>query len=117
MMKKLPQEVVDSIARYVRELTLMQSKSTFTFKSYAKLSRSWKEAVDSMTFADLYISSNDLDRLQMIVTRKRSSFIRSIDFSVALPGIPDDTDPDSVAVLRNEFIAKASHELLTILSA
>lgn len=122
-MNRLPQEVLDSIVHYVRKhdnhgyTPSVQSASASIFKSYATLSRTWKEAVESMTLAKLHVSSNDLGRLQMILTPKRRSSIRAIDFRVALPGVPGDTYPDRVAVFRNECITKASHDLLTILAA
>jgi hypothetical protein len=98
-MDSLPQELINRIAyyseRYVNKsregipAPLQHSPfrtSGSKFPPLATLSRKWKEAIETITYARLrWVRSDEFDRFQAIMTGNRCQFLRYLDYQVVLP--------------------------------
>jgi hypothetical protein len=101
-MQNIPQEIVDKIIEYVARL---EGRSQWTFDgwkhmtiyaprphfaSYATVCRTWKEAVEQVSFSELTINSKDFESFQAIVTGKRRALVKKLSFTVSIPDCPED---------------------------
>lgn len=66
-------------------LTERNSGNLSALPSYATISKQWKEAVEFITFHRLHVRSEDLNRLQTIVTHNRCKYARKLSYQILLP--------------------------------
>lgn len=57
----------------------------FKISSYATVSRSWKEAVEVLTYRTLTIRSNEIRQFRAIVTNNRRRYVKELSYKALLP--------------------------------
>lgn len=89
-MESLPQEVVNNIVAFLPDKS---GGATFSFASFATVSRAWQNAVESRTFRRLRVKHSDLMMLDAATrsqSRSRFLWLRELSFQVALPTYSDE---------------------------
>ncbi|ORY14651.1 hypothetical protein BCR34DRAFT_479142 [Clohesyomyces aquaticus] len=124
-METLPQEIVHRIASFVErregeDQAFYHERKTLpaNLPPLSVVSQSWKEAIESVTFRTLHITSTDLHDLRTIVSGARREKVRRICFTPVLPTYSDDecgrheTIGDQIA--NNESFSLSLKQLFNI---
>jgi hypothetical protein len=130
-MEKLPQELINRIVWFAERYpgqekwrpALGQSFEPngppSQFPRLAILNRTWKEAVETITFRHLGVRSSDLETLQSITTGNRRKHLAWISFTVELPTYSEEAYAHRESRLEqhanNEAFTKSICELFAIL--
>jgi hypothetical protein len=91
------------------------------YPPYATLSRSWKAAIEIITFHDLDIKSTELDTFKAIVTGNRRKYLTELKFSVVLPEYAEEAyrrvEDEEEQRINDEAFTKGIRELFCVLKA
>jgi hypothetical protein len=129
-MENLPQELVDRIIRYINAALLEeQAQWVFTspehrvtptsrFASYASICRTWKEAVEGVTFARITVKDDELDAFQTIVAGRRRTYVTELSLTIwGLDGQTKVGEPLEEQSTKNQRFTNALYKLFRILKA
>ena len=130
-MDKLPQELINRIVCFAERYPDQEQRASAIGQSFepdgspsqfpclAILNRTWKEAVETITFHRLGIKSDELESLQSIVTGNRRNYLSWISFEAVLPTYPEEAYGHKESRLdqhaNNEAFTKAISNLFTVL--
>ncbi|KAI4644396.1 hypothetical protein J4E93_006297 [Alternaria ventricosa] len=130
-MDKLPQELINRIVCFAERYPDQEQRASAIGQSFepdgspsqfprlAILNRTWKEAVETITFHRLGIKSDELESLQSIVTGNRRNYLSWISFEAVLPTYPEEAYEHKESRLdqhaNNEAFTKAVSDLFTVL--
>jgi hypothetical protein len=101
-MDKLPQELINRIVWFAERYPGQEKRGSAIrqyfrsdgppseFPRLAILNRTWKEAVESITFHRLGVKSDELESLQSIVTGNRRNYLSCISFQAELPAYSEE---------------------------
>ncbi|CAN9387609.1 unnamed protein product [Alternaria alternata] len=130
-MDKLPQELINRIVWFAERYPDQEKWHSAIGQSFkpdgepsqfprlAILNRTWKEAVETITFHHLGVKSDELESLQSIVTGNRRKYLSWISFKVELPTYSEEAYEHKESRLdqhaNNEAFTKAVSDLFTVL--
>jgi hypothetical protein len=130
-MDKLPQELINRIVWFAERYpdqekwhsaigqSFKPDGAPSQFPRLAILNRTWKEAVETITFHHLGVKSDELGSLQSIVTGNRRKYLSWISFKAELPTYSGEAYEHKESRLdqhaNNEAFTKAVSDLFTVL--
>lgn len=130
-MDKLPQELINRIVWFAERYPDQEKWGSAIGQSFqpdgppsqfprlAILNRTWKEAVETITFHRLGVKSDDLESLQSIVTGNRRNYLSWISFKAELPTYSEEAYEHKESRLdrhaNNEAFTKTISDLFTVL--
>jgi hypothetical protein len=130
-MDKLPQELINRIVWFAERYPDQEKWSSARGQSFqpdslpsqfprlAILNRTWKEAVETITFHHLCVESSDLESLQSVVTGNRRNCLSWINIRVELPTYSEEAYKHKESRLdrhaNNESFTKTISDLFAVL--
>ncbi|KAH7072168.1 hypothetical protein BKA63DRAFT_417846 [Paraphoma chrysanthemicola] len=130
-MENLPQELINRIVWFAERYPGQDQwypaigqfhsvgKPPSQFPRLAILNRLWKDAVETITFRNLAINSNELNVLQSMVTGNRRKYVARIRFIATLPTYSDEAcariESPKEQYLNDEAFSQAIFDLFAVL--
>jgi hypothetical protein len=130
-MEKLPQELINRIVWFAERYPGQEERRPAMGQSFERngppsqfprlaiLNRTWKEAVETITFRHLGVQSSELETLQSITTGNRRKYLAWISFTAELPTYSEEAYAHKESRLEqhanNEAFTKSIGDLFAIL--
>ncbi|KAI1671249.1 hypothetical protein L13192_04606 [Pyrenophora tritici-repentis] len=130
-MDKLPQELINCIVWFAERYPGQEKRRPAIGQSFrpngppsqfprlAILNRTWKEAIETITFRQLGVKGDELESLQSIVTGNRRKHLAWISFTADLPAYSEEAYAHKESRLEqdanNEAFKKSICSLFTVL--
>lgn len=129
-MDRLPQELINRIVWFAERYPAQEKWGSAIGQSYqpdgppsqfprlAILNRTWKEAVENITFHRLSVKSDELELLQSVVTGNRRNHLSWISFEAELPTYSEEAYEHKESLFdrhANEAFTKSISDIFTVL--